>query len=245
MRNGFPGADADGKTAQGVDHLEPVLVGKIISDEDRSPTAIGRLLKKFFDHLPFSGGRGKNFCHGFAELDPVVAPERLQRGMDRRVHEIPFDGSEAPMYGDRAALVLDQDTGLRLKNSLQTVDHLAQPRMIVGIAQEKLARDTMLEPMKACNIESMRAKALVEEVDGPAADERERTGEAAFEVCQNLWDRWIDDDGVGALDNVDEGSIEVEKQGPVLLSLGVSRLSQKSLTHGQTNASCLPWAGIH
>src|SRR3954471_15697403 len=148
LGNGVSRTDAHRQTAMCIHGPEAVLVGQVVADEDRPPSLIRRFVEKSLDHFALPRRRGKDFCHSFSVLNTVIRAQRFDGSLSGRESEILLMGGEAPVNGNRAALVLDQDAFLGGNDRAQPVDHLAQGRVLVGIAHREPPGNAMLEPMQ-------------------------------------------------------------------------------------------------
>src|SRR4029079_7077246 len=122
----------------------------------------------------------------FSVLNTVIAPQGLDGGLRGREGEFFLMRRQPPVDGDRAALVLDQDTLLAGDDLPQAADHRAQGGMVDRVAHGELSGDAVLQPMEAGHVEFMWHEAPVEELDRATADDRERAAEPSFQPGQDL-----------------------------------------------------------
>ena len=78
------------------------------------------------------------------------------------------------MEGHRTSLVLDQQPRFVADDLAQALDHGAQSRMLLCLAQIEIVADAMLEAMQSRAVEPCRSEMLVQESDGTAADDGKR-----------------------------------------------------------------------
>ena len=131
----------------------------------RAATAIRRAQERF-DDLALAGCRREDFGHGFAELHPVIRAETFDRRVSGGDTEFLFVRGEPPMEGHRTSLVLDQQPRFVADDLAQALDHGAQGRMLLCLAQIEIVADAMLEAMQSRAVEPCRSEMLVRKAMG-------------------------------------------------------------------------------
>jgi hypothetical protein len=119
------------------------------------------------------------------------------------------------MDGDGTALVLNNEAFMGSKVRAQPVDLGAQGRMVLRPAGKQVSRDPVFDPVEPRRIEAMRGEAFVKKADRPPAHQGQRPAEHVAKLEENRRQRRINDDGIRALHDIDEGAVKVEEEGPV------------------------------
>ncbi|MDT4840926.1 hypothetical protein FQZ97_747640 [compost metagenome] len=117
----------------------------------------------------------------------------------------------AVVQGETAALVLAQDAGLAARQGLQPLTHGSGQRRRL-LQQRLVGMHAPLGTVDAAGGQPQRREESVEIVERAAADQRQRTAEAAMQALQGRAQFARNADRSGGFGDIQKGAVDIEKQ---------------------------------
>ncbi len=191
------------------------LVGHVVTDRDRAAALEGRFGKKRLDGMSFAGVGRADFDHHFAALKGPVRPGFLQMALHRLRHLHLAAGCMSKVDRDGSPLVFDDGAGPSECFVPNDLFHLLEGGRNMRTPQPP-CRIAAFRAMQAGDGKAEWRKKGIDEFDGPAGHQCQRAAELAGERMQRAGQIVRNDDRFRPFGKIEQRSVDIEEQGPVL-----------------------------